>query len=454
MGLRLSSAAAAALTVLVLGTGAGPAAALVPPQVVVGVAPPDGPPGPELPTKQESGCLASGVLENTDVSRTPPSELALNLADARTLSRGAGVTVAVVDTGVTPHPRLPNLAPGGDYVAAGGDGLQDCDAHGTLIAGIIGGAADPGDGFTGVAPDARILSIRYRSAAFRVERNSGDQRERLSQEVRTLSRAITHATNLGAGIIVVPLPVCLAVDSGVDLGVLAEAVGYAVHTRGSLIVAGAGNSDSPGCAQNPDHDPGRPSDPRNWKYVRTASLPGVFGESVLSVGFTTAYGGVTDQSLMGPWVSVAAPGTGIESLGPGSAGLINGVGAPDKLVPVGGASFAAAYTAGVAALVRSRFPNETPAEITARLTASAHAPARGIDNTVGAGLIDPVAALSYRVPPEPPEGLFQAADLEVPPPPRAPDGKPGITAAIVIVASVLIGAAATYGVNSRRRQQR
>lgn len=454
MRLRLIGAAAAALTTLAMATGAGPAAALIPPEVVVGVAPPDGPPGPELPTKQESGCLAAGVLENTDISRTPPSELALNLADARTLSRGAGVTVAVVDTGVTPHPRLPNLVSGGDYVAAGGDGLQDCDAHGTLIAGIIGSAADPADGFTGVAPDARILSIRYRSSAFRVERSSGDQRERLAQEVRTLSRAITHAANLGAGIIVVPLPVCLPVDSGVDLGVLAEAVGYAVHTRGSLIVAGAGNSDSPGCAQNPDYDPGRPADPRNWKYVQTASAPGVFAESVLSVGFTTAYGGVTDQSLMGPWVSVAAPGTGIESLGPGSAGLINGVGPPDKLVPVGGSSFAAAYTAGVAALVRSRFPNETPAEITARLTASAHAPARGIDNTVGAGMIDPIAALSYRTPPEPPEGLFQAAGLELPPPPRPPDGRPGITAAIVIGAAVLIGATATYGVNSRRRQRR
>ncbi|MGW5388337.1 type VII secretion-associated serine protease mycosin [Nocardia sp. NPDC003963] len=453
MALRLSRAAAAGLTALVLGTVAAPAAALVPPEVVVGVAPPDGPPGPEMPTKQESGCLATGVLQDTDISRTPPSEIALNLADARTLSRGLGVTVAVVDTGVSPHPRLPNLVAGGDYVAAGGDGLQDCDAHGTLIAGIIGGAADPADGFTGVAPDARILSIRYRSGAFRVERGMGDQRERLALEIRTLSRAITHAANLGAGVIAVPLPICLAVDSGVDLGVLAEAVGYAVHTRGSLIVAGAGNADSMGCSQNPGFDPGRPGDPRNWKYVKSAVAPSIFAESVMTVGYTTAYGGVTDRSLMGPWLTVAAPGTGIESLGPGTPGLINGVGPPDKLAPVGGSSFAAAYTAGVAALVRSRFPNETPAEIVARLTASAHAPARGIDNTVGAGVIDPVAALSYRTPPQPPEGLFQRADLEVPPPPRSPDAKPGVIAAIVIVAAVLIGAAATYGVNSRRRQR-
>ncbi|WP_459549695.1 type VII secretion-associated serine protease mycosin [Nocardia sp. X0981] len=451
--MALGRAAAAALAVLVLSTGAAPAAALVPPEVVVGVAPPDGPPGPEQPMKQDSGCLATGVLENTDISRTPPSELALNLADARTLSRGAGVTVAVVDSGVSPHPRLPNLAPGGDYVLPGGDGLQDCDAHGTLIAGIIAGAADPADGFTGVAPDARILSIRYRSNAFRPERTSGDRRERMAMDVRTLARAITHAANLGAGIIAVPLPVCIPVDSGVDLGTVAEAVGYAVHTRGAMIITGAGDSDADNCEQNPDFDPARPADPRNWKYVKTASVPGVFSESVMTVGFTTAHGGPTDQSLLGPWVTVAAPGTSIESLGPGSTGLINGVGSPDKLQPVGGSSFAAAYTAGVAALIRSRYPHETPAEITARLTASAHAPARGIDNMVGAGVIDPIRALSYRTPPDPPDGLFQAAPLELPPPPRPPDGKPGITAGIVIVASVLIGAGATYGVNVRRRRQ-
>lgn len=452
--MRSSRALAAALAVIVLSVSGGPAAAMVPPQAVVGAPPPDGPPGPEGPTKQESGCLATGVLDDTDISRTPPSELALNLADARTLSRGAGVTVAVVDTGVAPHPRLPNLAPGGDYVAAGGDGLQDCDAHGTLIAGIIAGAADPADGFTGVAPEARILSIRYRSSAFRPERSVGDERERQARELRTLSRAIVHAANLGAGIIAVPLPVCVDTDSGADLGVVAEAVGYAVHSRGSLIVAGAGSTSGQGCTtQNPGYDPARPGDPRNWRDVQTASVPGVFSESVLSVGMTTAHGGPVGESLKGPWVTVAAPGTSIESLGPGSPGLINGVGSPGKLAPVGGTSYAAAYTAGVAALIKSLYPNETPAEITARLAASAHAPARGIDNAVGAGLIDPVAALSYRTPPEPPEGLFVASGFELPPAPRPPDAKPGIAAAIVIVVGVLVGAGATYGVSARRRQR-
>jgi membrane-anchored mycosin MYCP len=69
----------------------------------------------------------------------------LNLPEAWRFGRGGGVKVAVIDTGVTPHPRLPHLLPGGDYVM-GGDGLSDCDAHGTLVASMIGGAPAGAEG--------------------------------------------------------------------------------------------------------------------------------------------------------------------------------------------------------------------------------------------------------------------------------------------------------------------
>ncbi|WP_067670583.1 type VII secretion-associated serine protease mycosin [Nocardia miyunensis] len=445
---------AAALAALVLACCAAPAAALDPPVVLVGATPPDGPPGPELPTKQDKGCEATGVLRNSDLSQVPPPDRALDLRRARALSRGAGVSVAIVDTGVSPSPRLPNLTGGGDYVAAGGDGLSDCDAHGTLIAGIIGGAPDSGDGFAGVAPDARLVSIRYHSGAFRADLPaSSDPNQQVNLDVRALAHAITHAANLGAGVIAVSLPVCMAADAHVDQSVLSAAIGYAVHVRGALIVAGAGNTGTSGCEQNPAIDPGRPADPRNWAAVKTISTPGWFSPDVLTVGFTNANGAAMEDSLVGPWVSVAAPGTGIESLGPGGGGVINGVGEPDKLVAVGGASFAAAYVSGVAALLRSRFPNETPSEIAARLTASAHAPARGIDNTVGAGVIDPLAALSYRTPPQPPAGLFRWSQLRMPVPPRPRDYRPAAAATIVVVVAVLlgVGAVCANSVIGRRR---
>lgn len=439
---------AAALALLV----AAPASAVQPPQVVVGAAPADPPPGPEQPKKQDRGCLATGVLQHSDLTQPAPPDRALNLPRARSLSRGAGVTVAVIDTGVGPNARLPNLVGGGDYIQAGGDGLTDCDAHGTLIAGIIGAAPDPADGFTGVAPDARILSIRSNSEAFSPANPTNfDPVQQEAEQIRTLARAITHAANLGAGVITVSVPICVSVRQPVDQSSLSEAIGYAVHVRGALIVAGAGNTDGSDCEQNPDIDPGRPADPRNWDKVTTVSTPGWFGADVLSVGFTTAKGEPMPDSLIGPWVSAAAPGTGIESLGPGGGGLINGVGEPDKLVPVGGSSFATAYVSGVAALLRSRFPNETPAEISARLLASAHAPARGVDNTVGAGVIDPVAALGYRTPPPAPVGTNRGTPLVMPQPARAPDRRPGTIAAIVMAAAVVLGAGVDLGRRAVRR---
>lgn len=94
--------------------------------------------------KQNSYCTEVGVLPGTDFRLQPKYMEMLNLNEAWQFGRGGGVKVAVIDTGVTPHPRLPHLIPGGDYVMAGGDGLSDCDAHGTIVASMI--AAAPANG--------------------------------------------------------------------------------------------------------------------------------------------------------------------------------------------------------------------------------------------------------------------------------------------------------------------
>ncbi len=79
------------------------------------------------------------MLPGSDFRMQPKYMDMLNLPEAWRFGRGGGVKIAVIDTGVTPHPRLPHLIPGGDYVMSG-DGLSDCDAHGTLVASMIGGA--------------------------------------------------------------------------------------------------------------------------------------------------------------------------------------------------------------------------------------------------------------------------------------------------------------------------
>src|SRR5258708_32702034 len=137
-----TSKATVAAVLLTSGALAGlpPAAAISPPTIDPAAVPPDGPPGPVAPMKQNSYCTEVGVLPGTDF-RLPPKYMdVLNMQEAWQFGRGAGIKVAVIDTGVSAHPRFPHLIPGGDYVMAGGDGLSDCDAHGTIVASMIGAA--------------------------------------------------------------------------------------------------------------------------------------------------------------------------------------------------------------------------------------------------------------------------------------------------------------------------
>ncbi len=152
-----ASAATIAATLLASGALAGlpPAYAISPPTIDAGAVPPDGTPGPGAPMKQNSYCTEVGVLPGTDFRLQPKYMDMLNLQEAWQFGRGAGVKVAVIDTGVTPHPRFQHLIPGGDYIMAG-DGLSDCDAHGTIVASMIGAASDNGAGVAAAAPRKEV----------------------------------------------------------------------------------------------------------------------------------------------------------------------------------------------------------------------------------------------------------------------------------------------------------
>ena len=109
--------------------------------------------------------MRRSIFPNSNFADKPWANDYLRLADAQKFATGAGVTVAVIDTGVNGSPRVP-AEPGGDFVDKAGNGMSDCDAHGTLTASIIAGRPAPTDGFIGVAPDARILSLRQTSDNF------------------------------------------------------------------------------------------------------------------------------------------------------------------------------------------------------------------------------------------------------------------------------------------------
>ncbi|EUA56733.1 subtilase family protein [Mycobacterium xenopi 4042] len=132
--------AAMVLTGLLVGLSANvPAAqAIPPPSVDPGRVPADGKPGPDQPMRQSNVCARTITVAEPNVAVTAPGFTMLNIGKAWQYSTGNGVPVAVIDTGVNPSPRLPAVA-GGDYIM-GGDGLMDCDAHGTIVASVIAAA--------------------------------------------------------------------------------------------------------------------------------------------------------------------------------------------------------------------------------------------------------------------------------------------------------------------------
>ncbi len=223
-----------------------------------------------------------------------------------------------------------------------------------------------------------------------------------------MARAIVHAANLGAAVINISEVSCMSATNIIDQRELGAAIRYAAVERNAVIVAAAGNSGESGnsdCKQNPVYDPLTPNDPRDWAGVTTVVTPAWFSDYVMTVGAVDATGAPLDTSMAGPWVSLAAPGTDIESVSPREDGLMNAVeGRDNTMVAPVGTSFSAAIVSGVAALVRAKYPQLTAHQVINRMLATARAPGRGVDNRVGHGIIDPVAALTYDIAPGEPVG--------------------------------------------------
>lgn len=426
-----------------------PALAIDQPTVDPGVPPPNGSPGAGQPMEQRGPCSASGVIPGSDPAVTTPSQAMLNLPAAWRFSRGDGQLVAVIDTGVRPGPRLPNVEPGGDFVETT-DGLTDCDGHGTLVAGVIAG--QPGDdGFSGVAPAARVLSIRMTSAKFSPRTPGGDPMlARASLDVATLARAIVHAADLGARVINISAITCLPADRPVDQAALGAAIRYAAVDKDAVIVAAAGNTGATGsvaggmsCESNPLTDLGRPDDPRNWAGVKSVSIPSWWQPYVLSAASLTPDGQPSKFTMAGPWVGIAGPGENIVSVSNrDGGGLANGL--PDdhqQLVALSGTSYAAGYVSGVAALVRSKYPQLNATQVVRRITATAHNGARAPSNVVGAGSVDPVAALTWELPAANQPGVAAAKPVPAPRAPAPEDTTPRTVAFVGTAALALLVAA-------------
>jgi len=359
----------------------------------VDIAPPDGPPGPDLPMKQSYACAASGQLAGSQFDSVP-LDTVWGVRQLHGFSTGNGQTVAVIDSGVNRNERLPRLLGGGDYIG-GSDGLSDCDHHGTLVAGIIAAQPRPGDGFVGIAPDASIISIRQTSEVFRVDSSNADDASRSASNLNTLARAIVHAAAMNATVINISVTSCLPINRPVDLHPLAGALYYAAVVKNAVVVTSAGNTTS-SCTPNPGPDPAAPSDPHGWSSVTTLSLPSMFSDFVLSVGGTSLTGDPYVKTMPGPWVGAAAPAINVVSLDPSkvTGELVNAQITDKGPEAIAGTSFASASVAGLAALIRQRYPQLSAHQVIERIRRTARSSSQMVSTLTGSGVVDPMAALT------------------------------------------------------------
>ncbi|MEU1542831.1 S8 family serine peptidase [Actinacidiphila glaucinigra] len=270
------------------------------------------------------------------------------------ISQGAGVTVAVIDEGVdAQHPDVKgSVIEGKDFIDGGATTPKAGESHGTGMASLIAGhghGAGDSDGVMGLAPKARILSIRDDGTG------GGDP-----------GAPIRYAVDHGASVINISLA---GPQRSADE---AAAVAYALQ-HDVLVVAGSGND-----GKGPDAP------------MYPASYPGV-----LAVGGVDNRGVVWSGSNYGPDVLVTAPATRIISSGGNSNAAGYGIG--------DGTSNATAFVSAAAALLRAKFPDLTAGQIANRLTKTAGLPAaaKGTDlpdDHYGYGFIQPLAALKQEIP--------------------------------------------------------
>lgn len=233
------------------GLGTPVAHAVSPPPIDERWLPESALPAPPRPTVQREVCTEVTAESGRAFGRAERSAQLADLDQVWRLTRGAGQRVAVIDTGVARHRRLPKVVAGGDYVFTG-DGTADCDAHGTLVAGIIAAAPDAqSDNFSGVAPDVTLISIRQSSSKFAPV---GDPSSTGVGDVDTMAKAVRTAADLGASVINISSIACVPAAAAPDDRALGAALAYAVDVKNAVIVAAAGNTG--GAAQCPPQAPG------------------------------------------------------------------------------------------------------------------------------------------------------------------------------------------------------
>lgn len=340
------------------------------------------------PSADSSGSNDKCVQRGEAYPQVPWAQSRLNPEAAWPQSRGRGIKVAVVDSGVSAtHPQLRGRVLGGvNVIPGGGSPTEDCVGHGTIVAGIIAGQGENGTGFHGVAPDATIVPIKTLENLQVQEgleaRIAAGIRAAIAQHVQVINLSLTTTND--------DPQVRAAVQDAIDADI--------------VVVAAAGNQNQQG----------------NQKQY-PAAYPGVLAVAAIKRDGTRA-----DFSETGDYVAVSAPGA--EIVGPSGAG--SGYVGDQQ----GGTSYAAPYVSGVAALVRSYYPQMRAKDVVQRILETADRPGTGPNTEVGYGVVNPYRAVNAILT----TGGEAPPKAEPLPAPSASD-KDALTRAIaLIVAGVLL----------------
>ncbi|MGW4087412.1 S8 family serine peptidase [Streptomyces sp. NPDC004822] len=313
-----------------------------------------------------TGALLLTSAPHASADEVRDAQWPLSVYDAEKVwrsSQGAGVNVAVIDTGVdASHPDLTGQVLSGKDFTGAGDPHKDTVGHGTSMASLIAGhghGANGSAGVKGLAPKAKILPVRVNAT-----------RGTIDGKIDTAgwTAGVRYAVQQGASVINLSLD-----DSSAYPGSkAAKAIEYA-QSHDVVVVAAAGN------------DAGTVNYP--------AALPGVVAVSAV------------DQALH-PWsksntgnVTVAAPGVQVAQADPTTA---SGYAVAD------GTSGSTAYVSAIVALLRSKYPDLSAGQIVNRLVKSAsflsNEGRTAPDRELGYGIARPGTALTMDIPKGPKQG--------------------------------------------------
>ncbi|MGW0435129.1 S8 family serine peptidase [Micromonospora sp. NPDC003197] len=259
---------------------------------------------------------------------------------AWTRSRGRGQLVAIIDSGVDGTlTQLSGRVSAGANIVTGGQGNTDCLGSGTAMAGLVAAQPASTGGFAGVAPEAVVMPVRVVTD---------------SPEASAANQATAIEVAVSAGATVLALGGYLDPDNPT----VAQAIKSAVE-QGVVVVAGA---------------------PVTGTTNERADLP----DEVIRVAGVGVDGKAVAEYVAGA-IDVVAPGVNVTSIGiTGTKGFVGS-----------GTQYAVALVAGEAALVRSAYPDLSPAQVATRIkmTADSMGDAQP-DGRYGHGMINPATSVT------------------------------------------------------------